>query len=180
MKVLIIYGTTEGQTKKIAETASKHITAGHNQVDLIDSASLTALPDLSSYDALILAASVHQERHQDSIINLVLAQRERFTTLPTAFISVSLSAATADGLSAAEKYVDRFTWVTKFQPTKVLLLGGALQYSEYDYFKIEIVKHVVMKNSGTFEPTGNHEFTDWDALSKFLDEFLAQVQDQSK
>lgn len=176
MKVLIIYGTTEGQTKKIAETASKQIRAAEHQVDIIDSASLTTLPDLTSYDAVILAASVHQERHQDSIINLVLAQRDKLASIPSAFISVSLSAATTDGLAAAQQYVDRFTWVTKFQPTKVLLLAGALCYSEYDYFKIQIIKHVVMKNNGTFEPTGNHEFTDWDALSKFVEEFMASVQ----
>ena len=176
MKVLIIYGTTEGQTKKIAETASKQIAAAEHQVELIDSASLTTIPDPSNFDAVILAASVHQERHQDSIINLVLAQRDKLASVPTAFISVSLSAATQDGLAAAQQYVERFTWVTKFEPTRVLLLAGALRYTEYDYFKIQIIKHVVTKNNGTFEATGNHEFTDWDALSKFVDEFLASVQ----
>ena len=176
MKVLIIYGTTEGQTKKIAETASKHISAAEHQVELIDSASLTTIPDPTNFDAVILAASVHQERHQDSIINLVLAQRDKLASVPTAFISVSLSAATKEGLASAQQYVDRINRVTKFEPAKVLLLAGALRYSEYDYFKIQIIKHVVMQNNGTFEPTGNHEFTDWEALDKFVDDFLASIQ----
>lgn len=180
MKFLVIYGTVEGHTRKVAERASEQISANNHDVDVMDGESLATLPELTSYDGVIVASPIHQERHHDSIINLVLAHRAQLESVPTAFISVSLSAATPEGRSAAQQYVDRFTWVTKFQPTMILLLGGALRYSEYDYFKVEIVKHIVMRTSGEFEQTGDHEFTDWDELAGFIDKFLAETETRAR
>ncbi|KUO58464.1 MAG: hypothetical protein APF80_01535 [Alphaproteobacteria bacterium BRH_c36] len=175
MNILIVFATTEGQTGKIARRAAGHVSRKAHHVDVIDSEEPGALPDWENYDAVILAGSVHQERHQDSLINFVIAHREQFNSLPSALISVSLSAATDDGRPAAQKYVERFLWITKLQPVRTLLLAGALRYSQYEYFKVEIVKHIVSKTAGTFEQTGDHEFTDWNALSQFLDKFLDQV-----
>lgn len=175
MNVLIVYATTEGQTKKIAERAAAHLSKRAHQVVVIDSEDPSTLPDWNSYDALILAGSVHQERHQDSLINFVIAHREQIRSLPSALISVSLSAATDDGREAAQKYVERFLWITKFEPVRTLLLAGALRYSEYEYFKVEIVKHIVSKTAGDFDKFGDHEFTDWNALAQFLDAFLGEV-----
>jgi menaquinone-dependent protoporphyrinogen oxidase len=180
MKFLIIYGTTEGQTKKIAERAGERISQEGHEVEIVNSESLEVLPNLASIDGVILASSIHQERHQDSVINLVLAHRSQLETRPTAFISVSLSAATPDGRAMAQQYLDRFTWVTKFEPTKTLLLAGALRFSEYDYFKVEIVKHIVSKTAGVFDQTGDHEFTDWNALAEFIDGFVAETASRAK
>lgn len=185
MKVLIVYGTTEGQTKKVAEKTVGQISEMGHKVELIDSEYGSVRPDWENCDALILAGSIHQERHQDSLINFVIAHRLQIEAMPSALISVSLSAATEEGLPAAQQYVERFTWITKFQPTKTLLLAGALRYSKYEYFKVEIVKHIVSRTAGEFAPTGDHEFTDWDALSQFVDTFIKEVagaarRDQAK
>ena len=50
-----------------------------------------------------------------------------------------------------------------------LLLGGALHFTEYDYFQAQIVKFIVMKGGGAAR---DREFTDWKALADFVDEFL--------
>jgi len=175
MKFLIIYGTTEGQTKKIAERAGEQISKAGHEAELVDSEHASVSPDWSSCDAVVLAGSIHQERHQDSLINFVIAHRDRIQPLPSALISVSLSAATEEGRPAAEGYVERLSWITKFEPSRTLLLAGALRYSKYEYFKVEIVKHIVSKTTGDFAPTGDHEFTDWEELSRFVDSFLVEV-----
>ena len=43
MNVLVAYGTTEGQTRKIAERAGKQVRDHGHEVQLYDSASLAAL-----------------------------------------------------------------------------------------------------------------------------------------
>jgi menaquinone-dependent protoporphyrinogen oxidase len=53
-----------------------------------------------------------------------------------------------DEKKEAQKYVDRFVSVTGWQPRMILLLGGALRFTEYDYFQEQIVKFVVMKRGG--------------------------------
>lgn len=175
MKILIVYGSTEGQTRKVAERACELLKKQSHTVDLIDSENLEVDPDWDGYDGAIIAGSVHQERHQDDLVNFVIAHQKQLASIPTALISVSLAAATDDGRASAEHYVERFKSATGLAPAQVLLLAGALRYSKYDYFKIEIVKHVVMKTAGEFEATGDHEFTDWDALAAFIDGFTAHL-----
>ena len=42
-----------------------------------------------------------------------------------------------------------------------LLLGGALRFTEYDYFQEQIVKFIVMKRGGSASTERDREFTDW-------------------
>jgi len=56
------------------------------------------------------------------------------------------------------------------------LLGGALRATEYDYFQRQIVKYIVMKRGEPFDMDHDYDFTDWKALSDFIDEFLASAE----
>ena len=81
-----------------------------------------------------------------SITSFVIAHREALGTKPSAFIiSVSLSAVLEGARTEAKKYVDSFVSVTGWRPRRILLLGGALRFTEYDYFQEQIVKFIVMK-----------------------------------
>lgn len=172
MNILILYGTTEGQTQKIAEWATKHVGGRGHHVELRDSASLASDSGLVTFHAFIIAASVHQERHQDTVTNFVTAHRELLNNKPSAFVSVSLSAALEKEKPDAQRYVDRFVSVTGWHPRMTLLLGGALRFTDYDYYEEQIVKFIVMKHVDAASSGRDHEFTDWDALTRFLDEFL--------
>jgi menaquinone-dependent protoporphyrinogen oxidase len=172
MNILIVYGTTEGQTRKIAEWTATHIREHAHQAELRDSAALAPVLDLETYDAFIIAASVHQEYHQEAITNFVIAHREVLDAKPSAFISVSLSAVLEGGEPEAQKYVDSFVSVTRWRPRMTLLLGGALRFTEYDYFQEQIVKFIVMKRGGGSSTVRDREFTDWNVLAGFVDGFL--------
>ena len=172
MNVLIVYATTEGQTRKIAEWTATRIRERGHQAKLLDSAALESDLDLETYDAFIIAASVHQECHQEEITNFVIAHREALGTKPSAFISVSLSVVLEGARTEAQKYVDSFLSASGWQPRWTLLLGGALRFTEYDYFQEQIVKFIVMKRSGAVSTGRDREFTDWHALAGFVDGFL--------
>lgn len=180
--VLISFATTEGQTRKIAERISARVRERDHEVSLYDAASLADIPEVGAFDAVIVAASVHEQHHQDSVINFTIAHRDQLIRKPSAFVSVSLSAATADGRPEAQDYVDRFIATTGWLPAKTLLLGGALRWSECDYFQRQVLKHVLLKGGVTPAEDANYEFTDWTLLQSFIDDFLAscvRVQGQS-
>jgi menaquinone-dependent protoporphyrinogen oxidase len=61
--------------------------------------------------------------------------------------------------------------MTGWRPRRILLLGGALRFTEYDYFQEQIVKFIVMKR-GAASPARDREFTDWQTLAEFVDGFL--------
>jgi menaquinone-dependent protoporphyrinogen oxidase len=90
---------------------------------------------------------------------------------PTLFLSVSLSAAFPDGMLEAQSYVDAFLVSTGWKPTQSLLVAGALRYDEYDYFKAQIIEHVVLKCREVAGAKGDYEFTDWGSLSRAVESF---------
>lgn len=53
-----------------------------------------------------------------------------------------------------------------------LLVGGALHFTEHDYFQDQIVKFVVMKDDGATSTARDREFTDWNTLAGFVDGFI--------
>ena len=63
-------------------------------------------------------------------------------------------------------------WITSSLSRMTLLLGGALHFTEYDYFQEQIVKFIVMKGGGAAGTESHREFTDWNALAGFVDGFL--------
>ena len=171
--VLISFATTEGQTLKIAERISLQIRERGHEVNLYDTASMTDVPEVAAFDAMIVAASVHEEHHQDSAVNFAAAHLDQLICKPAAFVSVSLSAAMPNGQAEAQHYIDRFIAATGWSPAKALLLGGALRWSECDYFQRQVLKHILLKDDVNPGEDFNHEFTDWMALRSFVDDFLA-------
>ena len=173
MRFLLVYGTTEGQTRKVSKFCETRLTAAGHEVDMRSSNQQMPDLDIGAYNAVILAGSIHQKTHQESLTNFALAHREQLQACSTLLISVSLSIAFKDGEKEARTYVQGFIDETGLTPTKVAMVAGALRYEEYDYFTSQIVEHVVLEEHSEIE--GNHEFTDWDALAKTLDDFAASV-----
>ncbi|WP_108683402.1 flavodoxin domain-containing protein [Methyloceanibacter sp. wino2] len=172
MNVLIVYGTTEGQTRKIAERVAKDVSDRGHSVEVHDAGESDAHVDLNAFQAVVVAGSVHQEQHQKAIKNFATAHSEQLNARPSAFISVSFSAALDDTRPEAQRYVDQFVELTGWQPRMTLLLGGAVRFTEYDYFQEQVVKFIVMKRGLAADDGGDREFTDWDALDGFVDAFL--------
>lgn len=175
MKILVAYGTTEGQTRKIAEFVARHLREAGNDVQLHDSTLVTPGLQVGDADAIVVAASVHLKVHQESIANFVLAHLEQLQSKPSLFLSVSLSAAFDEGKTDAKAYADQFVTEAGWEPTRTVLVAGALRYSEYDYFKEQIIQHLVLKGREVTASTGDYEFTDWDGLSRQITEFMRTV-----
>jgi menaquinone-dependent protoporphyrinogen oxidase len=175
MDVLIVYGTTEGQARKIAEWTATYVRDREHHVELRDSAAPMSDLDLELFHAFIIAASVHQQYHQETVTDFAIAHHKLLNAKPSAFISVSLSAVLEVERTEAQRYVDHFVSVTGWQPSMTLLLGGALRFTEYDYFQEQIVKFIVMKDGGAESGQSDREFTDWKALAGFVDTFLERA-----
>jgi len=53
----------------------------------------------------------------------------------------------------------------------LLLGGGALRFTECDFFQEQVVKFIVMKRVLGSATESDCEFMDWNALAGFLDDF---------
>ena len=171
MKLLIAYGTGEGQTRKIANSIGKQLTGLGLDATVFDTS--TNLGDLkaASFDKIIVAGSVHEHRHQQSVELFVLANLNILRSKPTMFISTSLAAAFDDCQADAQDYVKQFIEHSGWQPGKTLMVAGAVRHGEYGYYKEQILQHDVLADHNLEIPKSDHEFTNWEILAKSIEEF---------
>ncbi len=173
-KVLILYATTEGQTRKIAQFLADRAAYRDHAVDMHDVTCLPAQLDLESYDGVILAASLHMDQHQPAMHHFVVSHLLTLQNVKTAFLSVSLSAAgDKSDQSVAYTCMERFLLETRWSPKKRMMVAGALRFPEHDFFRRWMLRRIAKVKHAPADASGDHEFTDWEALSKFFDEFMA-------
>ena len=177
MNVLIAYATTEGHTREVVNRMTGMLTEAGHVVTRHDCGETGSGPDVSSFDAVLVAGSVHQEVHQPVLVEFVTNNLESLSSRPSAFVSVSLSAALESGKSTAQKYVDGFIQQTGWTPNHVHLAGGAIRFLEYDFFKRFTVEHIVLggKKSMPDASSGNPEYTDWASLEEFVSAFSGEM-----
>jgi menaquinone-dependent protoporphyrinogen oxidase len=178
MKILVVYGTTEGQTRKIARFVADRLREKGEEVSLIDSTEIAESLDVGSFDAVIAAGSLHNGRHQTSLFQFVRDHRSVLQSIPGAFVSVSLSMASddrEDHLDAAE-CASSFLDVAGWKPTVTHLVAGALRYTQYDFFKGWILKTIAGAKGASTDISKDHEFTDWADLEAFTDAFLGAIK----
>jgi len=180
--VLVVYGTTEGQTRKIAEYIADNLKERGVEFDLVDSATASATLTQPVYVAAIACGSLHQHKFQDALVQFLRENKAWLDGIPTAFVSVSLAAALKDEQSRAElrEVVEAFYRDTGWTPAITRHVAGALRYSHYDYFKRLIMKLIAKHQGGDTDTSRDHEYTDWDDLKHFVEEFVTATQIQSR
>ena len=170
--VLILYATSEGQTGRIAERIGERLRSAGHRVSAVRAREDEPLPELARFDALIVGASVHYGHHPAYFARALQRQRDALQAKPSAFYSVSLS---ADGPGAnrpaAARYMRRFLHKVGWQPRTTVAFGGALRYSEYAWWKRELVRLFVRVAGGDTDISRDYEYTDWAAVAQFADAF---------
>ncbi|MFN3546451.1 MAG: flavodoxin domain-containing protein [Mesorhizobium sp.] len=173
MHVLIIFGTVEGHTRKIARTLSSTVQSLGHQATVFDAGDLGDV-DLDIADAVIVCAPVHMGAYPTAIAHWLKAKADRLASLPGAFVSVSLAAASPFPEEHAE--IQKITGVlfeqTGWKPLMVHQAAGALKYPQYDFLKRLLMKHIAYREGGPTDVTTDHEFTNWNALAAFAEGFL--------
>jgi len=76
MGALVVYGTTEGRTRKIAEWMAGRIRELGHEPQLHDSSALAGDVRMGAFAAIIIAASVRQKLHQEAVTAFAMAHRD--------------------------------------------------------------------------------------------------------
>jgi menaquinone-dependent protoporphyrinogen oxidase len=173
-RVLIVFGTTEGHTGKIASTAADWISAKGHEVVRLDSATMPGDLDLEQFQMFLLAGSLHEEHHQKALTEFASANADSLQRSPGLFLSVSLAAALRDGphQAAAHRYIGKFIQETGWLPTESLSVAGALPYTRYDLVQRLFMKFIAMQEGGDTDTTRDYEYTDWSALRSSIERFV--------
>ena len=129
--------------------------------------------------AVIHLEHIHHRKQLFQIVQLIVhpeihrIHRDQLRRKNSALISVSLSAATPDGQQEARTYATSFAAATGWSPRRTLLLGGALDWPDCDYFQRQVLAQILANRGLTPDQKSRHEFTDWNALEKFVTDFVS-------
>ncbi|MFB6166023.1 MAG: flavodoxin domain-containing protein [Haloarculaceae archaeon] len=175
-RVLLLYGTSEGQTATIAERIGEVLSAAGHEPALVHAKHRPPGFALSDYDAVIVAASVHVGKHQKYVTRFVREHADELASMPSAFVSVSLSAA-GDEESQAEAaaLIDEFVERTGWKPDHTLSAAGALRFSEYGLLTKFVMKQIAHSQSGDTDTARDYEYTDWESVESFAGEFVSEL-----
>jgi menaquinone-dependent protoporphyrinogen oxidase len=171
MKILVLYGTTEGQTRKICGFIAERLRSKGDLVTVTDAAAPTANVDLRDYEGAIVAASIHVGQYQRAVVRFVRDNHARLKQMPSAFVSVSLSTVDSDTeeRKSLATITDNFKAYTGWTNAEIHHVAGAFRVGEYSFFQSWAMKLVAWEKSLKLEPGKDLELTDWHALATTVD-----------
>ena len=177
MKVLLLYATTQGQTRKIARHIADRLAARQHSVELVPASEDEGL-DPGRFDAAILAGSIHAGQYQTALLQSAHRHAAGLNRLPGLFVTVSLTAAGDDPAERAE--LDRlargFLTDTGWQNPQIAQVAGALRFSAYGFFEYWAMLWISRRKNRTVTGREDIEFTDWAALDALVEGFMAPLE----
>jgi len=176
MKILVAYASTDGHTRKICRVVADWLSDAGQMVELLPLADAGDI-DLTRFDAVLLAASVHGGRYQKALTEFCAERSDTLSALPSLFLSVSLAAAghEAEDWQGLEKILADFTSATGWTPDRVEQLAGAYKPSEYDIFRRFVMRRILALKDPSADLSADIEYTDWVALKAVLADWTASV-----
>jgi menaquinone-dependent protoporphyrinogen oxidase len=175
MRFLVVYATTEGHTRKVAEHVADRLHALGQRVALHDATDAEPDADFADVDAVVVAASLHEGRYQTGIVRFVTNRHGELSRTESVFLPVSLSAASSDADDRAnlDLSVERFMTETAWRPNRLHHVMGALRCDKGDFFRRWSMKLIVKDAGAAAGPTV--ELTDWIALTETVDALVSDL-----
>jgi menaquinone-dependent protoporphyrinogen oxidase len=176
-RVLIVYGTTDGHTRKIAVGLRGVLAWEGSRVDVFDAKRIPWHVRPESYDGVVVAASIHIGNYQRAVKRFVRLHAEELNRRPSAFVSVCLGVLEQrpEARQAVREIMERFLQRSRWRPVLTRTVAGAVPYTRYSWLKRWVMKRIVAKGGGGTDTTRDYEYTDWDDLRAFAREFANRL-----
>lgn len=174
-RILVLYGTTEGHTAKVARFIADVLRQQGGDVDVVHARTTMTPPE--EYEAVVVAASVHAGTYQRTVETWAKAHAAALQARPSAFVSVCLGVLQKEPRVQQEvsAIVDRFCTRTGWIPSFTKTIAGALPYTRYGWLKRRMMQRIVRKAGGDTDVTRDYEYTDWNDLRVFVRGFAASI-----
>lgn len=176
-KILIVYSSGEGQTKKIATFIKEKMSAHNCSADIFDCEKINSYMPLFNYDGFLIGASVHRGKFSNRIEHWISENRLVINSKPSAFFSVCLGILEkgSDALISESNIVIDFFEKTNWYPSLWRIFAGALKYSKYNWFLKKVMQRIAAKSGFSSDIKHDYEFTDWNDVEAFVEQFLDKV-----
>ena len=166
---LIIYSSTDGQTKIICEKI-KNFSKNSESIKLI---SLEEAHDfnLQSYENIIIGASIRYGKHNKNLYKFISSNKETLEKKRSAFFSVNVVARKPEkNTPETNPYMKKFLKISNWKPDKLGVFAGKVDYPNYSFFDKYIILLIMFITKGPTDTSKSFEFTDWSKVEDFARE----------
>jgi menaquinone-dependent protoporphyrinogen oxidase len=185
-QIAIVFATREGHTRDIAAHLAAVLRSHAAVPVLVDPRHPEPGFSLDDCAAVLLAASVHAGHVEREMVRFVREHRAALDRLPHALLIVSLSEAGVERQDATPaeharfvadvaKLDTQFARDTGWTPRRVEHVAGALAYSRYHWLVRRLMRRIACASGGSTDTSTDHDYTDWQALDRFIEDFLQGV-----
>ena len=166
MKILILYSSIDGHTKKICSFISSMLKENHiiemNEINNYENFKLNI------YDFIIVGASIRYGTYRKSFLKFINDNHIELQNSKTAFFSVNIVARKKKKNSIkTNPYIKKFFKLSKWKPDIVQVFAGKLDYPKYNFINKNIIKFIMWVTNGPTQTDIVVEFTNWNKVQKF-------------
>lgn len=171
-KVLILYSSTDGQTLKICQRLKQLIEQEQYRVALVSVDALALNENVEAMliecDKIVIGASIRYGKHSKKVIEFIERHSSFLEEKPSAFFSVNLVARKQErSQPQTNPYVVRFLREIPWQPNKVAVFAGKLDYPKYTFSDRLMIRLIMWMTKGPTNPKAVIEYTNWEEVDNF-------------
>jgi menaquinone-dependent protoporphyrinogen oxidase len=177
MNILILFATKEGQTEKIAHFIAGVLRHHGHQATTQLGEHLPKDFDTDQFDAAIIGGSIHMGKYPSYLKKFVTEHRDWLSQVPSAFFTVCMAIHSInekeqeDARCLGENFVNKTHW----QPDLMETFAGAVKYTQYGFITRKIMQRISKKEGGNTDTSHDHEYTDWEAVTRFAEHFINKM-----
>jgi menaquinone-dependent protoporphyrinogen oxidase len=147
--------------------------AGHHV--LVCSATEAALPCPGAFDGALLAGSLHRGHYQQALITYAREHHVVLNAMPTAFVSVSLSAAGDDihDQAGLQDCARRLEHETHWRPGAIHQAAGGMPFTAYGLLTKLMMWRIARRRGIKVHTSQDYSYTNYEALGAVVDGWAA-------
>jgi len=182
LPILIVYGSSYGQTAKIARRIGTRLGARGFSTELADAATASDTLSPANHAGCVIGSSVIAHGIQPAVRQFVELNRHALNDGLSAFFQVSASAGSADpeGRREALEVMDAFLAHSKWQPQLTASIAGAVNYTKYGFLLRWYMRRASRKHGGATDTSRDHEYTDWNQVDRFADDVADAIEERAR
>jgi len=168
---LIIYSTTDGQTKTICNTIASVI----SKIDDVEVVSLDEANklDLLKYDQLVIGASIRYGKHKPELYKFIDKNISTLESKRNAFFSVNVVARKPEkNTPSTNPYMQKFLSLSAWKPNALEVFAGKIDYPKYKFIDKHMIRFIMWMTKGPTDTSGTYEFTDWMKVDAFANQIV--------
>ena len=166
-RILIIYSTTDGHTRKISQRLQQVIEQQNHQIKIV-SINDEADVDLTLFDKIVVGASIRYGKHSPHIYQFIKRNQLILESMPNAFFSVNVVARKAEKCQAdTNPYLKKFLKQIAWKPKQLAVFAGKIDYPKYSFWDRSIIRLIMWITKGPTDPKTVKEFTNWQQVEAF-------------